>query len=132
MKPNYLATCSAWRLIWRGPVWRLSTRVNAGQLAVVQQIQRALRPLELERGGKKPAAARTSMAWPNRHGADFPELDGTNYFDVHHTDNDTMAQVDPLAIRQAVAAFARAPGWARNIPAAGNESSRPNRPGADA
>ena len=35
-----------------------------------------------------------------------PGLDGTNYFDVHHTANDTMAQVDPQALRQSVAAFA--------------------------
>ena len=35
-----------------------------------------------------------------------PGLDGTNYFDVHHTANDTLAQVDPQALRQSVAAFA--------------------------
>jgi hypothetical protein len=35
-----------------------------------------------------------------------PGLDGTKYFDVHHTANDTMEQVDPQALRQAVAAFA--------------------------
>ena len=35
-----------------------------------------------------------------------PDLDGTNYFDVHHTANDTLAQVDPAALRQSVAAFA--------------------------
>ena len=33
-------------------------------------------------------------------------LDGTNYFDVHHTANDTLAKVEPAALRQAVAAFA--------------------------
>ena len=35
-----------------------------------------------------------------------PGLDGTNYFDVHHTANDTLAKVDPTAIRQSVANFA--------------------------
>jgi len=35
-----------------------------------------------------------------------PGLDGTKYFDVHHTANDTLAQVDPQALRQSVAAFA--------------------------
>jgi hypothetical protein len=35
-----------------------------------------------------------------------PGLDGTHYFDVHHTANDTLAQVDPKALRQSVAAFA--------------------------
>jgi carboxypeptidase Q len=35
-----------------------------------------------------------------------PDLDGTNYFDVHHTANDTMAQIDPGALRQSTAAYA--------------------------
>ena len=35
-----------------------------------------------------------------------PGLDATSYFDVHHTANDTMAQIDPAALRQSVAAFA--------------------------
>jgi hypothetical protein len=36
--------------------------------------------------------------------------DGTNYFDVHHTDNDTLDRIDPLALRQNVACWA-AVGW---------------------
>ena len=35
-----------------------------------------------------------------------PTLDGNLYFDTHHTANDTMAQVDPAALRQSVAAYA--------------------------
>jgi carboxypeptidase Q len=90
-----------------GPVWRLSSRVNPAQLPVVDQIHRALAPLKLERGGNEA-----------RGGADLdglaklgmpilePNLDGTRYFDVHHTANDTLSQVDPQALRQSVAAFA--------------------------
>lgn len=90
-----------------GPVWRLSSRVNPAQLPAVEQIFRALAPLKLERGNNEA-----------RGGADLdglaklgmplmsPDLDGTRYFDVHHTANDTLAQVDPAALRQAVAAFA--------------------------
>jgi carboxypeptidase Q len=90
-----------------GPVWRLSTRVNPAQLPVVEQIRRALRPLKLEVGSNEARGgadldglAKQGMALIS------PDLDGTNYFDVHHTDNDTLAQVDPKAIRQSVAAFA--------------------------
>jgi hypothetical protein len=32
--------------------------------------------------------------------------DGTNYFDVHHTDNDTLERIDPVALRQNVACWA--------------------------
>ena len=90
-----------------GPVWRLSSRVNPAQISAVDQIYRALGPLGLERGNNEA-----------RGGADLdglaklgmpllePNLDGTNYFDVHHTANDTLAQVDPAALSQAVAAYA--------------------------
>jgi Zn-dependent M28 family amino/carboxypeptidase len=90
-----------------GPVWRLSSRVNPAQLNAVEQIHRAMAPFKLVRGDNEA-----------RGGADLdrlaklgmpllePGLDGTNYFDVHHTANDTLASVDPDAIRQSVAAFA--------------------------
>ena len=32
--------------------------------------------------------------------------DGSRYFDVHHTDRDTIEQVDPAALRQNVACWA--------------------------
>jgi len=90
-----------------GPVWRLSSRVNPAQVPAIDQIHRALAPLKLVRGDNAA-----------RGGADLdglaklgmpliePGLDGTNYFDVHHTADDTLARVDPGAIRQSVAAFA--------------------------
>lgn len=90
-----------------GPVWRLSTRVNPSQLPAVEQIFRALRPLKLERGGNE-ARGGADLDGLAKQGMALiaPDLDGTNYFDVHHTANDTLAQVDPQAIRQSVAAYA--------------------------
>jgi carboxypeptidase Q len=32
--------------------------------------------------------------------------DATNYFDVHHTVNDTLLQIDPKTLNQVVAAYA--------------------------
>ena len=32
--------------------------------------------------------------------------DGTDYFDWHHTDNDTLDKIDPAALAQNVAAWA--------------------------
>ena len=32
--------------------------------------------------------------------------DGTKYFDLHHTANDTLDKIDPAALRQNVAAWA--------------------------
>lgn len=89
-----------------GPVWRLSSRVNPAQLPVVEQIYRALAPLKLARGdnearGGADLEALAKLGMPLLD----PNLDGTKYFDVHHTANDTLAQVDPQAIRQSVAAY---------------------------
>lgn len=90
-----------------GPVWRLSSRVNPAQLPVVDQIHRALAPLGLERGGNE-ARGGADLDGLGRQGLPIldPNLDGTNYFDIHHTANDTLAQVDPEVIRQSVAAYA--------------------------
>ena len=90
-----------------GPVWRLSSRVNPAQLPVVEQIFRALAPLKLARGNNE-ATGGADLDGLAKQGMAIlsPDLDGTNYFDVHHTANDTLAQVDPAALRQSVAAYA--------------------------
>jgi carboxypeptidase Q len=90
-----------------GPVWRLASRVNPAQVAVVDQIFRALAPLKLVRGDND-AHGGADLEGLGKLGMPIiePALDGTKYFDVHHTANDTLAQVDPQALRQSVAAFA--------------------------
>ena len=92
-----------------GPVWRLSSRVNAAQIPVVDQIFRALAPLKLVRGDNA-ARGGADLEGLSKRGMPIlePGLDGTNYFDVHHTANDTLAQVDPKSLNQSVAAFATA------------------------
>jgi carboxypeptidase Q len=90
-----------------GPIWRLSSRVHPAQLPVVDQIHRALAPLELVRGDNEAKGGADLEGW-SKLGMPIiePGHDGTKYFDVHHTANDTMAQVDAQDLRQAVAAFA--------------------------
>jgi carboxypeptidase Q len=90
-----------------GPVWRLASRVNEAQLPAVDAIFRALGPLKLQRGGND-AGAGADLDGLAKRGMPLldPTLDGTRYFDVHHTANDTMSQVDPAALRQSVSAFA--------------------------
>ena len=92
-----------------GPVWRLSSRVNPAQLPAVDQIFRALAPLKLVRGDNE-ARGGADLEGLSKLGMPIlePGLDGTDYFDVHHTANDTLAQVDPKALRQSLAAFATA------------------------
>ncbi len=90
-----------------GPVWRFSSRVNPAQQPAVDQIFRALGPLKLVRGNNE-ARGGADLDGLTKQGMALlsPDLDGTYYFDIHHTANDTMAQVDPKALRQSVAAYA--------------------------
>jgi hypothetical protein len=90
-----------------GPVWRLSSRVNPAQLPAVEQMFRALAPFKLARGGNE-AAGGADLDGLAKLGMPIlsPDLDGTNYFDVHHTADDTLARIDPAALRQSVTAYA--------------------------
>jgi Zn-dependent M28 family amino/carboxypeptidase len=90
-----------------GPVWRLASRVAPSQVPVVDRIYRALAPLKLVRGDNE-AKGGADLAGLGKLGMPIiePGLDGTDYFDVHHTANDTLARVDPKALQQSVAAFA--------------------------
>ena len=92
-----------------GPVWRLSSRVNPAQLPAVDQIFRALAPLKLVRGDNL-ARGGADLEGLSKLGMPIlePGLDGTDYFDVHHTANDTLAKVDSKALQQSLAAFATA------------------------
>ena len=90
-----------------GPVWRLSSRVSPAQLPAVDQLFRTLAPLKLARGDNEARGGADLDGLVKRGMALLsPDLDGTNYFDVHHSANDTLAKVDPAALRQAVAAHA--------------------------
>ncbi len=88
-------------------VWALSSGVEPAALPAVEAVARLLAPLGVEQGGNE-----------GRGGADLSPLaparvplfalwqDATRYFDVHHTVNDTLAQVDEAGLRQNVAAHA--------------------------
>jgi hypothetical protein len=112
-----------------GPVWRLSSRVNPAQLPAVEQIFRALAPLKLVRGDNE-ARGGADLAGLSKLGMPIlePSLDGTDYFDVHHTANDTLAQVDPKALRQSVAAFATAVWLGAQYPGTWERVTEPKPP----
>ena len=71
-----------------------------------RQIESALAPLGIiaaTDGGPGPdaiASAANGVAWAEL------QQDGTDYFDLHHTPDDTLDKVDPEALKQNVAAYA--------------------------
>ncbi|HKE95537.1 MAG TPA: M20/M25/M40 family metallo-hydrolase [Povalibacter sp.] len=91
----------------QGPVWRVESRVANDALPAVAEMLKVLAPLGIERGDNETSGG--SDLRPLRE-AGVPalelSLDATNYFDIHHTVNDTLAKIDPKNLDQSVAAYA--------------------------
>ncbi len=91
-----------------GRIYRLSSRVQPAALPLLAQMAEVLKPLGVElgdnRGNPGPDAAflMRNHRWPSL----ALSQDGTRYFDVHHTERDTIDQIDPLDLQQNVAAWA--------------------------
>lgn len=90
-----------------GPVWRLQSRVADAALPAIGEMLRSLAPLQVE-AGNNTAQGGSDIRPLSNAGVPILDLtlDATNYFDVHHTVNDTLAQIDPKTLDQAVAAYA--------------------------
>jgi hypothetical protein len=90
-----------------GRIWRLDTKVKPEALAAIDQIMQVLAPIGVSRG--LPYAFGGPDLGPMRD-AGMPVLslqqDGTTYFDIHHTANDTLDKIDPKALDQNVAVYA--------------------------
>ncbi|MDZ7629265.1 MAG: M20/M25/M40 family metallo-hydrolase [Parvularculaceae bacterium] len=90
-----------------GRVWQLRTHFGAGREAYAKDLADALRPLGVGPGG---AGAFGGADVGSLRAAGVPVLDlaqdGSDYFDFHHTANDTFDKIDPEALKQNVAAWA--------------------------
>jgi len=91
-----------------GRVWRLRSRFNPAALPAVAAMAAVLGPLGVQAGDNNGNPGPDAALLVRRHRWPGIELsqDGTNYFDVHHTDNDTLDRIDPAALRQNVACWA--------------------------
>lgn len=89
-----------------GRIYAFNTGAAAHAATAVAQIADALKPLGIEamaKGGPGPdvgpiAAEGAVWAWLGQ--------DGTDYFDLHHTPDDTLDKIDPAALAQNTAAYA--------------------------
>jgi carboxypeptidase Q len=89
-----------------GRIYGFNTGAAAHATAAVAQIAEALKPLGIEtmvKGGAGPdvgaiAAEGAAWAWLGQ--------DGSDYFDLHHTPDDTLDKIDPAALAQNTAAYA--------------------------
>ncbi|HZH43248.1 MAG TPA: M28 family peptidase [Lysobacter sp.] len=90
-----------------GRVYAFSTSAPEYAKAAEKRIAEALAPLGIEyapgTGGPGPDIspfAEKGLAWARL------AQDGTDYFDLHHTPDDTLDKIDPKALAQNVAAYA--------------------------
>jgi len=90
-----------------GRVWRFDTRFGAPAMPYARAFQRALAPLGVLPGNNE-ADGGADIGAMRTLGVPVVDLsqDGTDYFDYHHTANDTLLAIDPAALRQNVAAWA--------------------------
>ena len=89
-----------------GRVWKVDSRLGKANEAQAKALQRLLAPLGISPGAldKAEGSDISPMLTDGLPGVTLNQ-DGTHYFDVHHTPDDTLDKVDPGDLRQNVAAW---------------------------
>ncbi len=87
-------------------IWRVNTTFAPANQALADRVTALLAPLGIVRGRGDAGAGADLGIWA-RAGVAAIDLnqDGTRYFDYHHTPDDTLDKVDPVQLRQNVAAW---------------------------
>jgi hypothetical protein len=87
-------------------VWRFSSQFMKSDPAIHAQLAAAHAPLGITKNDKGDADG-TDIEATIKAGAPWISLgqDGTRYFDYHHTPDDTLDKIDPVQLRQNVAAW---------------------------
>jgi hypothetical protein len=90
-------------------IWRFSSQVMKSDPAAYGQLTAALAPLGITLNVKGEGDG-TDVDPTIQAGAPWISLnqDGTRYFDYHHTPDDTLDKIDPVQLRQNVAAWTAA------------------------
>ncbi len=90
-----------------GRVWRFDTRFSESAMPYSRAFQRALAPLGIVPGNNLADGGADVYAM-REAGTPVVDLsqDGADYFDYHHTPNDTLYAIDPANLQQNVAAWA--------------------------
>lgn len=90
-----------------GRIWKVSSEVAADAYPVIEDLQEELAFLGIAAGGNESAHG-SDLGDMKRAGVPIVQFhqDGTDYFDYHHTANDTLDKIDPEALAQNTAAYA--------------------------
>ncbi|GAK32149.1 carboxypeptidase Q [alpha proteobacterium Q-1] len=90
-----------------GRIWRFESRVGAEDLPFIRAIHRQLRPLGIGMGANE-AGGGPDVIPLRQAGVPVVSLtqDGSDYFDLHHTADDTFDKIELDNIQQNIAAYA--------------------------
>jgi carboxypeptidase Q len=90
-----------------GDIWRFDTRVGDGQLNHAAALSQVLAPLGIAPGNNN-ARGGPDLKYLREAGVPIVSMlqDGRDYFDLHHTPDDTFDKIAPKALDQNVAAYA--------------------------
>jgi len=89
-------------------VWRMSASVKPEARSAIDQIAKVLEPIGVAYDAKAPGGGGSDLSQMHAKGMAALTLtqDGTDYFDYHHTANDTLDKIDPKELSQNVAVYA--------------------------
>lgn len=89
-------------------VWRIVSNVNPEATVLVDEIAKIIAPLGIVRGGSDVKGGGPDIIPMANSGVPTIRLsqEGTDYFDLHHTPDDTLDKIDPDELAQNVAAYA--------------------------
>jgi hypothetical protein len=90
-----------------GRIYSFDTRFGDAAAPYGRAMQRALAPLGVLAGNNTAGGGADISAIRQASNVPIVDLnqDGTDYFDYHHTPDDTLDKIDPEALRQNVAAW---------------------------
>ncbi|NVJ70548.1 MAG: M20/M25/M40 family metallo-hydrolase [Alphaproteobacteria bacterium] len=89
-----------------GPIWALASKVSTDSAHVIDKMAQIMGPLGVVRSARK-AYGGPDIGEVGKLGMPAVDLmqDGTDYFDLHHTADDTLDKVNPEHLRQNLAAW---------------------------
>lgn len=89
-------------------VWRMSASVKPEARGAIEQMAKVLQPIGVDYDTKRPGGGGSDLSQMHAKGMAALTLtqDGTDYFDYHHTANDTLDKIDPKELAQNVAVYA--------------------------
>jgi hypothetical protein len=89
-------------------IWRMSASVKPEARGAIEQMAKVLAPIGVDYDAKMPGGGGSDLSQMHAKGMAALSLtqDGTDYFDYHHTANDTLDKIDPKELAQNVAVYA--------------------------